>query len=145
LIHYYTCYMMLRFIMKKKIMSEEDKVLNLFDEAEIKQKVFKVWETVFAASSKVISHANNFGFLGMEIIPSPNIHEMLAALQIFSSIIDILIVSAEDLEVSYDEVRLMLNAKEQLTRMERLATALKANNRSDFNLALQDLERQAVI
>lgn len=121
----------------------EQEIMELFEDAAIKEKVLKVWGSVFQASSKVISHANNYGFLGMEIIPSPNIHEMLITLQIFSSIIDILITSAEKLDVDYDEIRLMLNAKEQITRMERLAAALKANNRDDFDRALASLEEQA--
>lgn len=124
-------------------MNGEKIIVELFEDAAIKRKVTEVWSKVFEASNKVISHANNYGFRGMEIIPSPNIHGMLVAMQIFSSIIDILITSAEKLEVPYDEVRLMLNAKEQITRMERVAAALKANNRDDFNVALDALENQA--
>ena len=124
-------------------MSTEQIVIELFSDAAIKQKVGKVWEKVFTASSKVIKHANNFGFLGMEIIPSPNIHEMLVAMQMLSSIIDILITNAEKLGIEYEETRLMINAKEQITRMERLAAALVANNRDDYEQALASLEKQA--
>lgn len=124
-------------------MSGDIPVIELFEDIVIKQRVAVVWEKVFAASNKVISHANNYGFLGMGIIPSPNIHEMLITLQIFSSIIDILITNADKLDVEYEETRLMLNAKEQITRMERLATALKANNRDDYEVALAALETQA--
>lgn len=117
---------------------------ELFDDAAIKQKVLEVWEKVFTASNKVISHANSYGFSGMDVVPSPNIHGMLVSLQIFSTILDILITNADKLEVEYEETRLMLNAKEQMIRMERLATALKANNRNDYELALAALEAQAV-
>jgi hypothetical protein len=118
--------------------------IELFEDAAIRQKVSEVWGKVFDASSQVIKHANIFGFLGMGIIPSPNIHEMLVTLQIFSSIIDILITNADKLDIiGYEETRLMLNAKEQITRMERLAAALQANNKEDYELALVALEKQA--
>lgn len=130
-------------IREEEEMTGEQKVEDLFDDALIKEKVIKVWSGVFEASSRVLTHANNYGFRGMVIIPSPNIHEMLISLQIFSSIIDIFIASAEKLNVDYEEIRLMLNAKEQITRMERVAAALKANNREDFDAALTSLEGQA--
>lgn len=127
------------------IMAMDDGIKDpeLFEDDEVKQKVTDVWARVFEASNRVIHQANNYGFLGMDVIPSPNIHAMLVTLQIFSSVIDILITHAEKLTVGYDEIRLLLNAKEQITRMERIAAALKANNRADFNSALEQLERQA--
>ena len=125
-------------------MPGEQQIVELFQDAAIKQKVEEVWSKVFEASNKVLKHANNFGFTLMEIVPSPNIHEMLATLQIFSSVIDILLNHADKLGIDYDETRLMLNAREQLTRMERVAFALKANNKEDFDLSLEALEKQAV-
>lgn len=125
-------------------MNGEQVIVELFADAEIKQKVEEVWAKVFEASNRVLKHANNFGFSMMEIVPSPNIHEMLTTLQIFSSVLDILINHADKLGIEYDETRLMLNAREQLTRMERVAFALKANNKEDFDLWLRELERQAV-
>lgn len=125
-------------------MSGEAKIKELFDDAEIKEKVVTVWTKVFEASNKVITHANHYGFLAMETVPKPNIHEMMVSLQILSAVLDILISNADKLDVAYESTRLMLNAKEQITRMERLATALKANNRADFDVALDALECQAV-
>ncbi|MHB1299321.1 MAG: hypothetical protein ACYCY8_00450 [Burkholderiales bacterium] len=116
---------------------------TLLEDSDIKDKVIEVWSKVFEASNRVLKHANNFGFSLMEIVPSPNIHEMLAALQIFSSVLDILINHADKLGIEYEETRLMLNAREQLTRMERVAFALKANNKEDFDLSLAALEKQA--
>lgn len=124
-------------------MTGEADIAELFEDAAIKQKVAEVWTKVFEASNKVLKHANNFGFSLMDIVPSPNIHEMLAALQIFSSVIDILVANAEQLGIDYEEIRLMINAKEQLTRMERVATALKANKKVDFDVAVAELEKQA--
>ena len=44
-----------------------------------------------------------------------------------------------------ESVRLLLNAKEQLLRLERLAIELKANNEDGFNQVLAELNAQAVI
>lgn len=131
----------LRVKKKNKVMAQE--IIELFDEQDIKLRVEKVWGKVFSASNKVISQAKNFGFSGIEIIPSPNIHDMLVRLQVFSAVIDILVTHAELFEVEYAETRLLLNAKEQITRMERVAAALKANNRADYIEAISTLESQA--
>lgn len=89
---------------------------ELFEDEIIKRKVTEAWGKIFDASHAVIKQAKKYGFTDM-VIPSPNIHEMLVQLQIFSSIIDILIVNASKLNIAYEETRLMLNAKEQITRM----------------------------
>lgn len=121
----------------------EQAIQELFQDAEIKKKVEEVWAKVFHAGNKVLQHAKQYGFLGMEIVPKPNIHEMMVSLQLFSALIDVLITNADSLGIEYDETRLMLNAKEQITRMERVAVALRANNRGDFEAAVKVLETQA--
>jgi hypothetical protein len=121
---------------------DQKQIVELFEDAKIKERVFSLWERVFSASNKVLMHAKNHGFNGMSE-PKPNIHEMMVQLQIFSAVLDILITNASNLDVDYDEIRLMLNAKEQITRMERIAAALQANNKEDFEFAVDDLERQA--
>lgn len=115
----------------------------LWDDAEIREKVEEVWAKVFKASNAVLKHGKDYGFLAMEIIPSPNIHDMLNSLKIISYIINEFIDSATDLNVDYAQIRLMLNAKEQIARMERVALALKANNKGDYEIAIGLLESQA--
>lgn len=126
-------------------MDGANKVVVLWEDAEIRGKVEELWAKVFKASNAVLKHGKDYGFLGMEMIPSPNIHDMLNSLKIISFIINEFIDSATDLEVDYTEIRLMLNAKEQVARMERVALALKANNRDDFDVAIGLLESQAPI
>lgn len=118
----------------------DDKLALLIEDAEIKARVNKVWEDVFLASSVVIAQARKFGFLGMDIIPDPNIHQMLVTIRLLDDHIDTFI---DHDELEYNEKRLMLNAKTQLTRMELVAAALKANNREDFDSAIAELENQA--
>ena len=45
--------------------------------------------------------------------------------------------------LQYEENRLILNAREQITRMEMVAAALKANDRDGFDEAIKKLEAQA--
>jgi hypothetical protein len=118
----------------------DNKVAALFDEVQIKERVNKVWDAIFSASNKIIVQAQNYGFHGIEAIPNPNIHVILGQLRILSAVMGS-ILGNEDLE--YEETRLILNAKEQLTRMEIVALALQAGNRNDYDKAISALESQA--
>lgn len=113
---------------------------NLFDDETVHQRVLAVWEQVFKASSSVLKHAKQYGFLGMELIPNPNIHSILKALKILESIFDE-ILTFDDLP--YDEKRLILNARVQFTHIERVAAALNAGNREDFEKAICAIQGQA--
>jgi len=112
----------------------------LLDDIKIQQRVAKVWAEVFLASSIVIDHSKKYGFLGMEIIPNPNIRQLLLSVRLLEEMIDTFI-NHEELE--YEEKRLMLNAKKQLTMMNLVAAALTAGNHEDFNVAMNSLETQA--
>lgn len=118
----------------------DNKIALLIDDAEIKARVNIVWEKVFHASNIVIVQAKKFGFLGMDIIPDPNIHQMLVTIRLLDDQIDTFV---GDENIEYGEERLMLNAKKQLAKMEIVAAALKANNREDFDTAIAELEGQA--
>lgn len=113
---------------------------DLFDDEAIKAQVLAIWEEVFNASTSILEHAKRYGFLGMEMIPNPGIHEILGALKILESIFDELISFPE---LPYEEKRLILNAREQFTRIERVAVALKEGNRDDFEAAIQRVKNQA--
>lgn len=111
----------------------------LFDDDEIKQRVSSIWEKIFSASNVVIKHAQQYGYSGMGVLPDPNIHQMLLKIRILDQIIDVLLGE----EMEYDERRLMLNAKQQLLRMEMVAAALQADDRVRFDRVMEELERQA--
>ena len=119
--------------------------MDLYDYSYIKERVDKIWALVFERSNAVLSQSKLYGFHCMQEIPDPNIHGMLVQLQVFSAVMDILITHGPDAGLEYDQTRLILNAKEQVTRMERVATALNANNREDYDIAITELERQAAI
>lgn len=115
---------------------------DLYGNADIQDRVNRVWAEVFGASSTVLQHAKTYGFLGMEAIPNPNVHQMIVTLHFFEALMDVILLRFEA-ELPYEEKRLIYNAKEQITRMERVAAALQANNRADFDEAIACLEKHA--
>lgn len=115
----------------------------MMDDA-IPARVEIIWNRIFTASNKAIKDAKNFGFLGMEIQSNPNIHQMLVSLSLLSTVIGFLVTQAEARDDT-DSVRLLINSKEQLLRLERLANELRAKNEDKFNAILVELESQAVI
>lgn len=117
--------------------------MSMIDEAAVKERVERAWASVFRTSNAILHHAKYYGFYCMQEIPDPNIHAMLVRLQMFTALIDIIIAQDDVPGVEYEQTRLMLNAKEQLTRMGRVAVALKANNREDFDRAISEVEAQA--
>ena len=106
-----------------------------------KQRVEAVWNTVFRVSGKILHDAKIYGFDGLGELPAPNIHDMVRHLKVYGAIIDILYSTAED----YEQQRPLLNARGQITNMERVAAALVAGERADYELALAALEKQCVI
>lgn len=127
----------------QKNKAESGMIVVLYDNADIKERVDRIWAVVFQSSNAVLRQSKVYGFYCMQEVPDPNIHGMLLQLQVFSSVMDILIVNGLDAGMEYDQTRLLINAKEQLTRMNRVAAALKANNLEDFNEAIKELDNQA--
>ncbi len=104
-------------------------------------RIEKLWAIVFQSSNQVLHQHKKYGFDGFELIPRPNVHDMLVTLKIFGAVIDVLI----DADLEYEQQRQLLNAKTQITNMERLALAINANSRGDYEDAAEAIERQAVI
>lgn len=69
-------------------------------------------------------------------------HALIVHLNIFSAVMNILVTQGMETGVDYDQTRLILNAKEQLTKMERVAAAIIANNKKDYQMAIQDIEKK---
>jgi hypothetical protein len=113
--------------------------MSLEQDREIQEKVYKLWERVFEASNKIVAQAQNYGFNSIEIIPNPNIHQILHLLRGFSGLITGLI----DDELGPDQIRQLINAREQLIRMERVALALVNDDQVEFERAVAELESQA--
>lgn len=123
----------------------EPALVGLLEDDDIKDRVETVWSEVFKNSNTVLKQAKDYGFAGIDIIPSPNIHEILVYLKVFDALMDILLDNAANFDLDYDQVRRLLNAKGQLVNMGKVASAVKAGNREDFESAIQALRNQAVI
>lgn len=113
---------------------------KLMDDAIVCKKVHTAWSLVFQFSNKVLTDEKKFGFTGMGLIPDPNIHQMMAALKGLDSILEYV---ATEFSLPTDEIRLILNARTQITKMGAVAAALKANSEEAFTIALAELDAQA--
>jgi hypothetical protein len=102
-------------------------------------KVEALWAKVFESSNKVLHQHLKYGLSGFSEVPRPNVHDMLITLRVFDSVLDVL----SHLELPYDQSRQILNAKAQITNMERVALAVEASNEVDYDAAVEALERQA--
>ena len=113
---------------------------------EITYSIESIWNEVFKISNTVIRDFSKFGYHGLEVIPNPNIHQMLLSIKLVHSYLDVLIDVGEngELGIGYDEVRKMLNSQQQLNLLQELATALKADNRVDFDETLEKIKAQCV-
>lgn len=114
--------------------------MQLMDDAIICRKVHTAWELVFSFSNKVLADEKRFGFVGMELIPDPDIHQMMAALSGMSSILSHV---TKEFTLPPEVIRLIINAQSQITKMDAVASALKANDEKAFNLAMAELDAQA--
>ena len=118
---------------------------ELIDQVQIREKVETLWAKVFQASNRVLYQHGTFGFSGIELIPSPNIHQMLNTLRLLGFAIDILVEIAPSQNLDHDSIRQLLNAKQQIANMESVAAALKIGNVDDYEAAVAVLDKQMVV
>lgn len=115
----------------------------LCQDDDVKELVAKLWNRVFAESSRVIVHAAKFGFTGMEVIPDPNIHAILVRLEVFIAVIEVLLKPGVAEQFDDEDVRLLCNSHRQMNGMKSVAAALKVDDRDGFYRAVKALETQA--
>ena len=113
---------------------------NISGEEESRHKVEELWARTFVYSNKIIEKVQKLGFQRLGEMETPNVEEMLITLQIMSAVFEILGAHAGDDE---EETRLLLNAKQQILRMELLVSSWKAGNQVEFAKMVGELERQA--
>lgn len=102
-------------------------------------EVTRLWDAVFKCSAVVIVHAAKYGFSGMEKL-DPNIHDIVLYIGMAEGAIDVL---ANDKDAEYEDVRLLLNSKKQMTTLKMVARALSQGDVEGFEAAMRDLENQA--
>lgn len=102
-------------------------------------KVVALWSKVFTASNMVIRQVTHFGFEEMhEAVPS--LDEVVRHLSLVEGAINGLIGG----NYAWELERSLHNAKEQLARMHRMADALRAGDREEFEATFARLEKQLV-
>lgn len=117
-----------------------------FEQSEVIEKIETLWSKVFDDSNKVLHQHIRFGYDGVLLAKDPSLTERVLGLQLFSAVIDVLINSSKaGVELGYEQMRQLLNAKAQITTMEQLAAAIVAKNQADYDTAVAALDRQAVI
>lgn len=104
-----------------------------------KHKVEELWSRTFDYSNKIFAKVQQLGFHRLGEMKTPNVEEMEITLQIMSAVLEILGVHADDEE----EIRLLLNAKQQILRMALLVSSWKTGNQDEFDKIVGELERQA--
>lgn len=115
-----------------------------FDIAAATEYVSSAWTDVFATSNLVIKQSGLYGFNGIELIPNPNIHQMLASMSLVSVMLDKITEKLDRIDLHPEDTRLLLNAKQQILRLEQVAAALLAKDEPLYNQAILELEKQAV-
>lgn len=122
-----------------------DKVIN-FDIQAATIAVAEAWTNVFATSNLVIKQSGLYGFNGIELIPNPNIHQMLATMGVVSGMLDKITESlgCSGVDIKPDDTRLLFNAKQQILRLEQVAAALLAKDEALYNESILELKKQAV-
>lgn len=117
---------------------------SLSNRAEVARKVEELWEKVFKNSNEVLLQNARFGFDGVKN-GNPNIEERLFQLQAIEAIFDILLNTPLLGGLDYEQQRQILNAKQQITNMEMVAAAVKADKEEDYREAVAILEKQLPI
>ena len=107
---------------------------------DIPAAVERAWSAVFETANTVIHAHAAFGFSEFEAKINPSLTHLLMGLKVVESVLDT--IYASDL-LDYDEKRLILNAKQQIWLIQRVAEALKDGKNADYDAAIEALTAQA--
>jgi hypothetical protein len=117
---------------------------SLGDQEEVKAKLEQLWDRVFKNSNEILHQHVRFGFDGVKN-GNPHIEHRLVQLQAIEAVFDVLINNSRLGDLEYEQQRQILNAKQQITNMEMVAAAVKANREDDYREAVALLEKQLPI
>jgi hypothetical protein len=107
--------------------------------------ILGAWEEVFRTSNLVVTQSKLYGFLGIQLIENPNIHQIIESMGVMSVMLDKVMSSmgSPGTDLGHDSIRLLLNAKAQIVRLEAVAAALIAGDEVLYETAVQKLQDQA--
>lgn len=127
---------------------------SLGDDKEVNERIQEAWGRIFLSSNQILAHAKRYGFTGIERFPSPNIHKMLHILrEIDTRLAGILGLLQEenspesadeatqqlDHRRTFDSIGKIVDAREQILKMELVAAALRANDKEAFESAIEKI------
>lgn len=120
---------------------------DFFNDATIKEEVVGLWGNVFQVSNKIIKDANFYGFDLIDLIPDPNVHQILKSMKVINSLLEDIMDDIEDSEIQehIEMTRIILNAKQQILLMEKVAISLKQKDKVEFDSAINAMKNQATI
>lgn len=108
---------------------------------EICSQVDEVCGKVFLVAYDVLRDVNKFGIEGLLDAPKPNAEDKLLRVKLLESIFSVLIDEFERRD-EFELVFKLLNAKEQILRLERLINAVKRNDFEECNRLVRLLTTQ---
>jgi|GEM_PF-5740102 len=111
-----------------------------FEDVAIKAKVEELWEKVMLHTNALISDTKAFGFDFVTVIPEPDVYQMLKDLVEVRRVLDLVHDHALSL-MSYDQIRKIINARDNISRMEKVALALEAKDRTVYDDAVKQLSQ----
>ena len=117
--------------------------MALYDKADIRSNVHALFGRVFSYSGQVLRDAGIYPFSLMEEMPDPNIHQILLNLRILDNVMTTIMIANDEGDfLGHDDFRRLINAREQVQRMERIAVALKKNDEVAYQEAINALVTQ---
>jgi hypothetical protein len=112
---------------------------------KIDKKVEELWGKVCQQIITAIKITKKFSFDDIGHLPNPSIGELLERLRVFDDVVSLLLDHAEVFDLDYTQKRQLLNCKQLVNNMERLASAIDGENQADYEAAIKELEQQAFI
>lgn len=106
-----------------------------------RQHLDTAWDVIVRICSKVLNHADIYGFLSMDM-PDPDIHKMHKQLKL---IIIPIFENLSELDFSPDDQRIMINLHQYLLHLNSIVQAISDEDERGFNTAVEALRSEAMI
>lgn len=107
---------------------------------EIRNAFEHVWANVFKIANHFLSQHDQFGFKLIKEMSDPRIEDMLFALKVMDSILNVL-----NGQMSTDEQRMLLNARQQILLFGRVVLAVQRGDEQEYLEAVRAMQNQAQI
>lgn len=113
---------------------KEDDLRRIRDAFEL------AWGRVFTITNHFLAQHDQFGFKLIQEMSNPRIEDMLFALRVMDSILNTL-----DGQMSVEDQRMLLNAKQQIVLFSRVTLAVQRGDEQEYGDAVRAMQNQAQI